>query len=87
MTSSGCNIVIMGVSCFDGMAGSTRVRNLFEPLISKNLITANNLIYQTDNKEPIGKSGKLNNINFKIIDFRLSNIFTILVFGAGEYLF
>ncbi|MBP6024294.1 glycosyltransferase family 4 protein [Ferruginibacter sp.] len=83
MTSSGCNIVIMGVSCFDGMAGSTRVRNLFEPLISKNLITANNLIYQSDNKEPIGKKGNLNNINFKVIGFRLSNIFSIFSFWAG----
>ena len=33
----------MGVSCFDGMASSTRVRNLVEPLINKNLITVNNL--------------------------------------------
>ena len=73
----------MGVSCFDGMASSTRVRNLFEPLISKKLITANNLVYQTDNKEPIGKKGSLNNINFKVIGFRLSNIFSIFGFWGG----
>jgi glycosyltransferase involved in cell wall biosynthesis len=73
----------MGVSCFDGMASSTRVRNLFEPLIKKNLISANNLVYQSDNKEPIGKSGSLNNINFKVIGFRLSNIFTIFGFWSG----
>jgi glycosyltransferase involved in cell wall biosynthesis len=83
MISSRCNIVIMGVSCFDGMASSTRVRNLFEPLISKNLIQANNLVYQKDNREPIGKSGTLNNINFKIIDFRLSNIFSLFGFWGG----
>jgi len=76
--------VIMGVSCFDGMASSTRVRNLIEPLISKNQINVHNLIYQKDNREPIGKSGILNNINFKIIDFKLSNIFSILGFwGSG----
>lgn len=74
----------MGVSCFDGMASSTRVRNLFEPLISKNLITANNLVYQSDNREPIGKSGKRNNINFKVIGFSLKNIFSIFGFwGSG----
>ena len=70
----------MGVSCFDGMASSTRVRNLIEPLINKNLITANNLVYQKDNQVPIGKSGILNNINFKIIDFRLGNPFSIFGF-------
>lgn len=84
MNSPRYNIVVMGVSCFDGMASSTRVRNIIEPLISKNLIVANNLVYQTDNREPIGKSGVLNNINFKIIDFRLSNIFSLFGFwGAG----
>jgi len=83
MGSSEYNIMIMGVSCFDGMAGSTRVRNLFEPLINAQSITANNLIYQTDNKEPIGKKGNLNNINFKVIGFKLSNIFSIFGFWAG----
>lgn len=77
------NIVIMGVSCFDGMASSTRVRNLIAPLISKNQITVHNLIYQKDNREPIGKSGIRNNINFKIIDFKLSNIFSIFGFWGG----
>jgi glycosyltransferase involved in cell wall biosynthesis len=83
MTSSGCNIVIMGVSYFDGMAGSTRVRNIFEPLVRKNLIKAANLIYQTDNKVQIGKEGKLNGLNFRVIGFRLSNIFSIFSFWSG----
>jgi len=87
MVSPGCNIVIMGVSCFDGMAGSTRVRNLFEPLINKKSITANNLIYQTDNKEAIGEKGNLNNINFKVIGFRLSNLFTIFSFWGRGFSF
>ena len=80
MTDQGLNIVIMGVSCFDGMAGSTRVRNLFAPLVGKDLLNANNLIYETDNKVPIGKEGSLNNINFRIIGFRLSNPFSIFSF-------
>jgi glycosyltransferase involved in cell wall biosynthesis len=83
MVSSQCNIVIMGVSCFDGMASSTRVRNLFEPLISKNLIQAHNLVYKKDNREPIGKSGVRNNINFKIIDFKVSNFFSLFGFWGG----
>ncbi|HMI79779.1 MAG TPA: glycosyltransferase, partial [Ferruginibacter sp.] len=82
MTSPACNIVIMGVSYFDGMAGSTRVRNLFEPLVRKNLIKAANLIYQSDNKEPIGKEGDLNGLNFRVIDLRLGNIFSIFSFWS-----
>ena len=75
-----CNIVLLGVSCFDGMASSMRVRNLFEPLVEKKLISLNNLIYQKNNKEPIGKKGYVNNINFKVIGFRLANIFSIFTF-------
>lgn len=84
MTPDKNNIVIMGVSFFDGMASSTRVRNLFEPLIHKNLIVLNNLVYQSDNREPIGKKGVRNNINYRVIDFNLKNIFSIFGFwGAG----
>lgn len=74
----------MGVSIFDGMAGSTRVRNLFAPLIGRRLLKASNLIYETDNKVPIGKEGRLNEINFRIIGFRLGNPFSIFRFwGRG----
>jgi glycosyltransferase involved in cell wall biosynthesis len=83
MIDKGCNIVIMGVSCFDGMASSMRVRNLFEPLLQKKLITASNLIYQKDNREPIGKQGTINDINFKVIGFRLANIFSVVTFFGG----
>jgi glycosyltransferase involved in cell wall biosynthesis len=78
----------MGVSCFDGMASSMRVRNLLEPLIEKKLIIAHNLIYQKDNKEPIGKAGTLNNIKFKVIGFRLRNIFSVFgfVFGGMSFI-
>ena len=83
MSDSRCNIVVMGVSCFDGMASSMRVRNLLEPLIAKNLVSVNNLVYQTDNKEPIGKQGTLNNINFKVIGLRMPNVFSVFGFFFG----
>jgi glycosyltransferase involved in cell wall biosynthesis len=83
MASPKCNIVVIGVSCFDGMAGSMRVRNLLEPLAEKGSISLNNLIYEKDNKEPIGKQGTLNNIRFKIIGFRLANIFSVFSFLGG----
>lgn len=86
MSAGQCNIVIMGVSCFDGMASSMRVRNLIEPLVKKELISACNLIYQKDNKEPIGNAGKKNNIHFKVIGFSLKNIFSLFPFiyrGCG----
>ncbi|NOT91745.1 glycosyltransferase [Ferruginibacter sp.] len=83
MNAPECNILVMGVSCFDGMASSMRVRNLIEPLVEKKLISVSNLIYQKDNKEPIGKAGTLNNINFKVIGFRLKNIFSVFGFIFG----
>ncbi len=79
--------MVMGVSCFDGMASSMRVRNLLEPLLEKQLITLNNLIYEKDNKEPIGKQGTLNNISFKVIGFRLKNIFSVFGFILGGFSF
>ena len=87
MNSPKCNIVVVGVSCFDGMANSMRVRNLFEPLVNKDLISLHNLIYQKNNKEPIGKKGEINNISFKVIGFRLSNIFTLFSFFFGGIFF
>jgi glycosyltransferase involved in cell wall biosynthesis len=78
---------MMGVSCFDGMASSMRVRNLMEPLLEKELITLSNLIYQKDNKESIGKKGTLNNIRFKVIGFRLSNPFSVFGFLFGGFSF
>lgn len=82
MNNQDLNIMVMGVSIFDGMAGSTRVRNLFAPLIGKGLLNASNLIYETDNKVPIGKEGRLNDINFRIIGFRLGNPFSIFGFWS-----
>jgi glycosyltransferase involved in cell wall biosynthesis len=75
--------MVMGVSCFDGMASSTRVRNLFAPLIEKKLIVANNLVYQTDTRELVEKKGNINNINYRVIGFKLSNVFSIFSFWAG----
>ncbi len=87
MAQKKCNITVMGVSCFDGMASSMRVRNLLEPLIEKQLISVNNLIYKKDNKEPIGEEGILNGISFKIIGFRLKNIFSVFGFIFGGFSF
>jgi glycosyltransferase involved in cell wall biosynthesis len=76
-----CNIIIVGVSCFDGMATSMRVRNLFEPLIEKELVTVSNLIYEKSTRKSIGKKGRINNINFRVIG--LANILAIAGFVFG----
>lgn len=77
------NVIILGVSCFEGMASSMRIRNLFEPLISKKIISVYNLIYEKSNKELTEKKGYLNDINYKIIGFRLINIFSMFGFIFG----
>ena len=74
------NITVLGVSCFNGMAGSTRVKNLLLPLINKNCIIANNLIYKKDAISLSEKKGKLNKISYCIIEFRKSNPFSIFSF-------
>lgn len=87
MKSPKINVIVLGVSCFDGMASSMRVRNLFEPLVSKELITAHNLIYEKNNKIPIGKKGCINTIKYKIIGFRFVNIFSLFGFVFGGMAF
>jgi glycosyltransferase involved in cell wall biosynthesis len=74
------NLVLVGVSYFDGMASSTRVRNLLAPLVNKNYIKASNLIYQKDANGLSEKKGVLNNINYQVIGFGKSNPFSIFSF-------
>ncbi len=80
MNSKRINVVVLGVSCFDGMASSTRVRNLIEPLVEKNLITVSNLVYASDNRVNIGKEGVLHQIAYRVIGFKRSNPLTFIQF-------
>lgn len=77
------NVVILGISCLDGMAGSMRIRNLIEPLIEKNLIIVNNLIYENDLTITKLKKGRERNINFKSIYFKSFNLFSLCSFLAA----
>jgi len=74
------NIVVLGVSCLDGMASSMRVRNLLEPLIKKNLIKVNNIIYKNDAADLKIYQGNINKINYSIIGFNPRNILSIVQF-------
>lgn len=57
----------MGVSYFDGMASSMRVKNLFDPLKLRNDITINNLIYNNDNHLLKEDKGRINDVTYQII--------------------
>jgi glycosyltransferase involved in cell wall biosynthesis len=74
------NVIILGVSYFDGMASSTRVRNLLEPLLTNNSISASNLIYQKDSKGLTQKEGLLSKVHYKVIGFRKSNPLSVISF-------
>lgn len=87
MKSPKYNIVVLGISCFEGMAGSKRVRNLIVPLIRKNLINANNLIFKEQIREQIAEYGKIDNINYKVIGYKLTNIFTVFSFYFRGFIF
>jgi len=72
--------MVVGVSCFNGMAGSTRVKNLLYPLIDENHAIAHNLIYEKDAISLTEKEGKINKVNFRIIGFSRSNPFSVFSF-------
>ena len=78
---SGYNVVVLGVSCFDGMSSSMRIRNLIEPLVEKGMIRVFNLIYVMEYKDQkTSRSGFMNGIHYKVINFRPSNIFSVVSF-------
>ena len=81
------NIIVIGTSCFEGMASSKRIRNLIEPLIQKNQISVRNLIFQSETKELFKKEGKIDNIDFKVIGYRLINIFSVFGFFYSGFLY
>ncbi len=74
------NIVVTGLSCFDGMACSTRVMNLLAPLQNADLISLSNLIYEGDRRGLAESNGILQNISYQIIGWKKSNPFSILSF-------
>jgi glycosyltransferase involved in cell wall biosynthesis len=74
------NIVILGASCFDGMATSQRVKNLMLPLVQNGKIRVANLIYEKDTEAKISKKGRINEISYQIIGYKLRNIFSVFSF-------
>lgn len=80
MEKAKLNILLLGVSFFDGMAPSTRVKNLLEPLLETDQIRLSNLVYEKDSVGIVQAGGCINNINYRVIGFRKSNPFSIFSF-------
>lgn len=80
MSQTKYNIVIIGVSYFDGMASSTRVRNLLEPLLKENSITVSNLIYEKEAKGITLHKGTIHKIKYFIIGYKITNILSLVQF-------
>jgi glycosyltransferase involved in cell wall biosynthesis len=80
MPDTKCNILLIGLSYFEGMASSTRVRNLLEPLVEKNCINVNNLIYKKDANGLTNRKGVLNSVNYYVIGSGKSNVFSVIPF-------
>jgi len=74
------NIIVLGVSCFDGMASSTRVQNLLKPLIRKPSITVSNLIYDGDKNGLEFTKGLIDEVKYLIIGFNIRNIISFFSF-------
>lgn len=78
------NVLIVGVSYFEGMAGSMRVKNLIEPLLEKDMIDVNNLIF-TKGSSTIATEGTSMGIPYRLIDLdekRVGSIFKFLYKGC-----
>jgi len=71
------NIVIIGVSCFDGMASSMRVKNLLGQSASRREVQLHNLIYENDKKGLKDQKGVVSGIAYEVIKFRSSNVFSL----------
>lgn len=72
------NVVVLGVSCFDGMASSMRVRNLLGTSIFENALTIHNLIYKVDAHGLTKKKGNLLGINYLVVS--ASSILSVFSF-------
>ena len=80
------NLIVLEISCFNGMAGSKRVRNLMEPLMKKDLIKVNNLIFNSDDKV-LQKKGILDEISYEVISYQVPNILTVFRFFFRGFMF
>lgn len=69
------NVVVIGVSCFDGMASSIRVRNLLEASTFEESLILNNLVYKVDAYGLKKKKGVRNGIYYLVV--RASTIFSV----------
>lgn len=76
--SSRFNVVVLGVSCFDGMASSMRVRNLLETTVFKDDFSLHNLIYKVDAHGLPNKRGRLKGINYLVVS--ASSILSVFSF-------
>lgn len=81
------NMVVLGTSCFEGMAGSKRIRNLIEPLIMKNLVSVKNLIFKSETKQLTDEEGNIDRIDYKIIGYRIINIFSVFRYYSNGFRF
>ena len=61
------NVMVLGVSCFDGMASSMRVRNLLETSVFRDSLQLHNLIYKVDAYGIPKKKGLRNGINYLVV--------------------
>lgn len=80
MNESKYKVVVLGISCFEGMASSKRIRNLIEPLIQNKLIEVGNLIYQSESNNITEKQGRKDQIDFRVAGVKPGNIFSIVSF-------
>lgn len=82
------HILVFGIPLREGMAGSVRVRNLLNPLVSSSSVTINNLYFalQADGLSDTGRSDELKiDLNFKRAFSILSYLYKSISFITKCY--
>lgn len=74
------HVLIIGVGYIGIMASTKRLSNLIDPLINKPNLHFSNLIFPFNKKLHKTKKGLKNNVVYQIIDYDLSNFFSIISF-------
>lgn len=74
------NVLLLGVSFFDGMASSMRVKNLLEPLLATNDVKLSNLIFNGDAYGIENRKGRIGQIKYEVIGSNIWNPIALVFF-------
>jgi glycosyltransferase involved in cell wall biosynthesis len=84
----GLNIIFIGESYLEGMAGSRRIQNIIDSLnLMDNIIIHNLIVGNPNDKGESEMSGVLNKVRYQKVNFKKFNILSLLLFYYKSFKF